>query len=140
MQPGQGGGGYTWGRERRLHRRSDFAAARERGISRAHPLLVLQTVLNSLPYSRFGLVVSRRVDLRAVGRNRVRRRLREIVRQSPVRAGWDVVLVARPAAAGAAFGELRQAVWELERRAGLVDTAGVSAPRTTEKQVGTTEV
>jgi len=102
--------------------------------------LVLQTVLNSLPYSRFGLVVSRRVDLRAVGRNRVRRRLREIVRQSPVRAGWDVVLVARPAAAGAAFGELRQAVWELERRAGLVDTAGVSAPRTTEKQVGTTEV
>ncbi len=122
----------TLGREQRLRRQSDFQALRERGISRAHPLLVLRAAPNGLPYARFGFVVGRRVDRGAVVRNRTRRRMREIARRTPVRAGWDLLFIARPAAAQARFVELRQAMTQLERRAGLLDQA-VEPPRRTEE-------
>jgi ribonuclease P protein component len=106
-------------RDKRIRRRSDFERLREQSISRAHPLLVLRAARNGLPYSRFGFIVGRRVANRAVLRNRIRRRLREIARRTPVRPGWDMVFIARKPAAEADFAELAQAVRDLERRAGL---------------------
>lgn len=51
---------------------------------------------------RLGLAVSRKVDKRAVGRNRIRRIAREIFRTRRAElADVDIVVVARPAAAGA---------------------------------------
>lgn len=60
-----------------------------------------------------GVVTSRRVG-NAVVRNRVRRRLREILRECLPRiaSGLRVVVVAKPAAAGAEFRGLR-AEWLL---------------------------
>ena len=49
------------------------------------PLLVLRTLPNELPHNRYGFVVSKRVG-GAVVRNRVRRRLQEIV--MAVGQGW----------------------------------------------------
>ena len=111
----------TFTRDQRLRRKSDFQALREHGVSRAHPLLVLRAVPNALPYARFGFVVGRRVATRAVDRNRVRRRLREIVRRLPVRGGWDQLLIARKSIVDADFDAVRSAVVELERRLGLLD-------------------
>ena len=111
----------TLGREQRIRRQSDFQALRERGISRAHPLLVLRAAPNGLPYARFGFIVGRRVALRAVVRNRTRRRMREIARRTPVRTGWDLLFIARRAAVQARFVELQEAMTQLERRAGLLD-------------------
>ena len=49
---------------------------------------------------RLGLAVSRRVDKRAVGRNRIRRIAREVFRTHRDRLPeMDIVVVARPAAA-----------------------------------------
>lgn len=54
-------------------------------------------------------------------RNRVRRRLREIVRRSlpSVQPGWDLVVMARSEAAQASFEELRTAYDALIARARL---------------------
>lgn len=67
--------------------------------------------------TRFGLVTSKRVG-GAVIRNRVRRRLREICRlhRALLAPGWLVVVVAKPAAAGATFSELRDEWLILARR------------------------
>ncbi len=64
--------------------------------------------------------MSRRVG-KAVVRNRVRRRLREIVRRRlpQIEAGWDLVFSARPAAAQATSDDLRRAVSDLLARARL---------------------
>lgn len=106
---------HGFGRERRLRRRSDFQALREQGSSRAHPLLVLRVVANGLSHPRFGFIVGKRVARKAVDRNRVRRRLRESVRVMPVRAGWDLLFIARGPAANAGFQELRAAAEHLLR-------------------------
>jgi RNase P protein component len=51
----------------------------------------------------------------------VRRRLREIVASVGVAQGWDLMVSARPGAAGVEFKDLRKAVAEVLRRAGVLE-------------------
>lgn len=83
----------------RLRRRADFLKVATGSRAPAAPF-VLQAVKRSEEGpARVGLTVSKKVGS-AVERNRVRRRLREIVRNSAavMRPGHDYVLVARRAA------------------------------------------
>ena len=111
------------GPEQRLRRRADFQRLREDGRSRAHPLLVIRVAPNGLPHTRYGVVVSKRVAPKAVDRNRLRRRLREVLRRNPATPGWDILLIARGSAAHASFDDLRATTLELERRVGVRDGA-----------------
>jgi ribonuclease P protein component len=63
------------------------------------------------PGTRVGLTVSRKVGC-AVVRNRVKRWLREAVREVGVAPGgsWDIVFVARPQAAEAGYSRVREDV------------------------------
>ena len=73
--------------------------------------------------SRIGFITTRQIG-GAVVRNRVRRRLREIVRQSRPRlksAAW-IVLIARRASATAQSGQLREEWSKLAARAALWKT------------------
>jgi ribonuclease P protein component len=109
-------------KEQRLRRRSDFSAAYRRGRVQGNQLLVVRVLPNQLEVARFGFAVSKVVG-GAVVRNRVKRRLREIARQLPVRPGVDVVVGARKAAAGASSVELREAMTRLMRRSDVLDAA-----------------
>lgn len=77
-------------------------------------MLSIRTRRNELGRDRFAISTGKRVG-GAVVRNRVRRRLREILRQTtiPTGPGWDVLVVCRPASAAAGFGELRGVVRQL---------------------------
>jgi ribonuclease P protein component len=84
----------------RLRQRADFLAAAS-GIKVSATAFVLQARkrMDDGP-ARFGFTVSKKVG-NAVERNRVRRRLREIVRLSDakrMRSGHDYVLIGRRAA------------------------------------------
>ena len=80
--------------------------------------MVVRFVPNGRDHDRFGISTGRRLG-GAVQRNRVRRRIREILRRSPNDSGhgWDILVVARPPAVDASHDELRAA---LERLLGLV--------------------
>jgi ribonuclease P protein component len=82
----------------RLRRRAEFLKAATGAKVTAAPF-VLQVVRGDATSPRVGFTVSKKVGT-AVERNRVRRRLREIVRQSAaiMRPGYDYVLVGRRAA------------------------------------------
>jgi ribonuclease P protein component len=97
----------------RLKRRSDFRAAAE-GVRASGRAFVLQARQRAGDDAiRVGFTVSRQVG-NAVERNRVRRRLREVVRlaaageAAPLHAGHDYVLIGRRAALAAPFGEMMQ--------------------------------
>ncbi len=75
---------------------------------------------NGLSISRCGFSVGKRVG-KAVVRNKVKRRLREIVRLTPIHPGWDIVLIARQAAVAAGYADLNATVTRLLERAKLAD-------------------
>lgn len=104
-----------------LTRKQDFDAVHERGRAWVNGLMVLRILPNASQVNRFGFVVSRRLG-KAVVRNRLRRRLREIVRTVQLRDGWDVVLIARSAAAGADFHALQCSVTSLLSAAGVLES------------------
>lgn len=105
--------------ERYLTGAKQFALVCEKGSSWATDLLVMRVLPNGLNRSRYGFSVSQRVG-KAVTRNRVKRRLREILRITPLLPGWDIVFIVRPPAAGAKYAELKRAVDELLCRAELL--------------------
>jgi ribonuclease P protein component len=101
----------------------DFAALQSAGKSRAHPLLLVRYRRNDLERTRYGISTGRRLGS-AVVRNRVRRRLRSVLRQLDVRVvpGWDILIVARPAASTASQAELLAVVERLLRSGALLAT------------------
>jgi len=110
-------------REERLRRGADFSAVYREGGAWAHPLFVLRARNNDRTTNRYGIVVGRRVG-KAVVRNRIRRHLREALRHSPVKQGWDLVIIARQPAAKTDFREVAATVEALLRRANLWNEKG----------------
>jgi ribonuclease P protein component len=104
-----------------LSRPGDFARLAEGGIARSHPLLVGRFVRNDLDQTRFGLATGKRLG-GAVVRNRVRRRLREVLRvMAPsFQPGWDVLIIARPAIVGADHDDVVGAVRRVLRSGGVL--------------------
>jgi len=82
-------------------------------------MLHLTARANELPYSRVGYAVSKRVG-GAVVRNRVKRRLREIMRELPLRPGFDIVAVPQQSSKNASFNELRCATANVARKLELL--------------------
>ena len=107
---------------RRLAHRSEHEYVKRNGITLRGKLLILNvmTMQNSGPW-RAGFVTSGRLG-GAVVRNRVRRRLREIVRrhQNKLRQGVWFVIIARQEAATASYGALEDEWLRLARRASIL--------------------
>ena len=105
-------------RDQRLRRRADFDLVRSRGKRVSDQLFVLTVAQSDLPQTRWGLAVSRRVGT-AVVRNKVKRRIRESIRDMRCAPGMDVIVSARPAVAEAGSRSVRESLHQLAGRAGL---------------------
>ena len=101
-----------------LTKPEQFAAVYNKGASWVNKLVVLKALTNNLEISRYGFSVSSRVG-GAVVRNRIKRRLREILRQIQLKSGWDIVFIARPVAAGVDYKDLKNSVSNLITKAKL---------------------
>lgn len=80
---------------------------------------------NGLEATRVGYAIGKRVG-GAVVRNRVRRRLKVILRSLPMAPGTDIVITAYPLARDAAFEELRRDVSEALRACGAASAGSGS--------------
>src|SRR5687767_2875906 len=98
-----------------------FRAIQTDSRSRSHPLLLLRYRGNDLEQTRYGMSTGRRIGA-AVVRNRLRRRLRTVLRglDGRVARGWDVLIVTRAAAADARQADLEVALRQLLGAAGLL--------------------
>ena len=105
----------------RLLRSRDFARVRRFGRSAGSPLVALYVLPVRSPGVRVGFSVSKKVG-KATVRNRVKRRMREAVRQQlpHIRPGQDLVFIARPASAEVPYGEIADAVAYLLRKRAAV--------------------
>jgi ribonuclease P protein component len=82
-------------------------------------LLSVRSVSNEQPLTRFAFAIPKRVG-GAVVRNRIRRRLREILRSSSLIEGFDVVFSVRPEASTATFQALKAEMSTLMHRGRLI--------------------
>jgi ribonuclease P protein component len=115
-----------FGRPARVRAKAEFARVFEAGRRTADPLLALHRLDDGAP-PRLGLAVSRKVDPHAVGRNRIKRVLRDAFRHARVALGSGAyVVVARPAAARADNAALREAFGRVLQRAGALPASAVA--------------
>lgn len=105
----------------RMRRPQDFARCYQSGRLRKNRLAVLHVADSPDGVTRVGFAVSKKLG-KAVVRNRVKRRLREVVRAhaADLRPGLHLVVSARVAARDAGFSELKAAVGQLLAGAGAL--------------------
>ena len=115
-------GSFSFPKARRLTHRSEYERVKQKGLTQRGRLMMLNAmpVESSGPW-RAGFVTSGRLG-GAVARNRVRRRLREIVRrhQHDLRQGVWFVIIARHQAATARYDALEDEWLHLARRASIL--------------------
>ena len=117
-------------KKNRLQKKKDFERVFAQGKGFRQDLLFLKAAKSDLETLRFGIVVSKKVSKSAVKRNKVKRRLREIIRlqlQSyPILSvrqgekGLDVVIVVLPGIEEKSFQEIEEMICKLFRKAEII--------------------
>ena len=103
-----------------LRRRADFEQVFSSGKFVGGRSLALRFVGRGQGRTRIGFAVGKRLDKRAVVRNRVRRRLREVLAGVVLREGYDVVVLGRRPGLTDDFPSLQRDARSLLSRAGLL--------------------
>jgi len=103
-------------RENRLRRNKDIKNVLTKGRTTREGFLFLKIVKNDLGILRFAIVVGKNLSKKAVVRNKLKRRISEIIRMGlklkeikPDR-GIDGVIIALPGAERMNFRDLKQAI------------------------------
>ncbi len=110
-------------KKNRLKRKKDFGIVFKKGKGVKEGFLFLKHVSNGLEDSRCGIVVSRKVSKKATVRNRIKRRLRDVVAQKlrEIKKGKDFVLVALPGLEAESFCEIEEMINRLLRKAKIIN-------------------
>ncbi len=103
-----------------LRRRADFEQVFGSGRFLGSRVLAIRFLEHGQGPTRVGFAVGKKLDKRAVVRNRARRRLREALRRLPMRDGYDLVVLARRRALTDEFASVAADARALMRRAGLL--------------------
>jgi ribonuclease P protein component len=106
----------------RLKKKKEFERVFKRGKGLKEDFLVLKLVKNNLPQSRFGFIVGTKVSKRATLRNKLKRRLRELIRtrMEEIKTGYDIILIAQPGLEERDFWELEEITNKIFSRAKII--------------------
>lgn len=106
----------------RLKKKRDFENIFKTGKISRGDFLIVREAKNGLGITRCGFVVSNKISPKAVVRNKIRRRLRDIVRKKmqDFKTSKDIVVAALPGIEKKDFSEIKEAVDALLEKAGLL--------------------
>jgi ribonuclease P protein component len=110
----------------RLKRNKDFQRVFQHGNSTANRQFVIYQLKDpTMETFRFGMSVSKRIG-NAVARNRVKRCIREVVRQleGQIYSGRDYVIIARKPTADMSFHEMKSSLIHVFGRARALQSKG----------------
>ncbi len=110
-------------KQNRISNKKDFDRAFKAGQSFYGKIIGLKIVANDLTNNRFGIIVSAKVNKKAVERNRLRRIIREKVKEilNELVVGKDFVFIVRPEANKLEPKEIRLIIDNLFIKAGLIN-------------------
>lgn len=87
-------GGQRFGPASRVRRRKDYLAAYDNGRRVTGALMTVFFHQNSTGEPRLGIAATRKIG-GATGRNRAKRRVREVFRRNPIAEALDIVVIPR---------------------------------------------
>lgn len=103
----------------RLLKRSDFLRLNTSGQRWVSKAFILLAIPNDLDTRRFGVTVTKKLEKTAVGRNRMKRRLRAVacdILPNESKSGMDYVLIARDGAATRLYADMQKDLrWCLQK-------------------------
>ena len=110
-------------KKNRLKNKKDFERIFKQGKSFKEDFLFLKIRKNNLKESRFGFIVSLKVSKKAVLRNKVKRRLREIIKERlpEIKSGIDGVLIAQRNIEEKDFSEIKEVINKLFKKAKILN-------------------
>ncbi|MDD5031939.1 MAG: ribonuclease P protein component [Patescibacteria group bacterium] len=108
-------------KEGQLKKDKEFDKVFKKGRSVFSKILGVKAATNELALSRFGILVSNKISKKAIERNQIKRRIREIIRlQTPgIKPGFDVVIITLPLILGKNYQEIEAAISYNFKKLGL---------------------
>lgn len=105
-------------KKNRLKKKKDFEKIFKSGQSAREDFLLLKYLNNNLIENRFGFIVSQKVSKKATMRNKLKRRLREAVRDNlkRMKGGRDGILIALPGLEKKESAELKETVSKIFKK------------------------
>ena len=109
-------------RENRLQKKKDFERVFKQGKGVRAGFLFLKVIKNNLESSRFGFIVSQKISKKAVIRNKIKRRLRAIIREKipELKKGLDVAIIVQPGIEKESFQSLEENIAKIFFKASIL--------------------
>ncbi len=106
----------------RLQKDKDLKLVFKNGKAFSAGFLFLKLKKNNLQVSRFGFIVGKRISKKAAIRNKIKRRLREIIRKNldNIKSEFDIVIWVKPVIADKNYQEIEQDIKELLKKSRLI--------------------
>jgi len=106
-----------------LQKNKDFESVFKNGRIFSDEFLFLKVKKNNLQDSRFGFIIGKKISKKAVVRNKIKRRLREIIRKklASIESGFDVVIGAKEKIINKDYWEIEKEIGKLLKKAGLYE-------------------
>ncbi len=102
----------------RLLKKKDFDAVWQKGRSNFDKLMGVKVLASGRQENRLGIMIGLKVSKKAVERNKIKRRIREILRAeiANLKPGFDIVITVLPAAKGTEFSQLQKSLLDNLKR------------------------
>ncbi|MCX6722084.1 MAG: ribonuclease P protein component [Candidatus Staskawiczbacteria bacterium] len=106
----------------RIKKKKDFEIIFKNSKSFKNNLFIFKIKRNDLGLNRFGFVVSHKVSKKATVRNKIRRRLADLMRKktTDIKTGVDLVIITLPGIEKKTFSDLKEAINTLFIKSGLM--------------------
>ena len=84
--------------------------------------LGFKKVSNNLDYNRYGIVINTKIDKRAVVRNKIRRKIKEILRlyDKNLSQGFDLMFLVRESVKDLSYKDIEKRLLKLFKKSGLL--------------------
>lgn len=108
-------------KKNRLIKKRDFGNVFKNGQGFKEDFLILKFLKNKSDQIRFGFIVSQKISKKATLRNKIKRRISELVRQrlTKLKRGIDAILIAAPGIEKKDFWEIEESLNKLFKKSGI---------------------
>ncbi len=106
----------------RLTKEADFKLLAKKGRPFYSSLFTIKLLKSKDTDSRFGVVISSKVSKKAVVRNKIKRRITEVIRLSmpKIKSGFDVMILVKSIVAEKSYQEIKEDIEKLFKKAQLL--------------------